>query len=906
MNKISKKIVSLVTMAAFVLTLVPAAAFAAGEDTDISASSYSVDVSTAGQLKVTLDLNQTGGGSDATAFDDTLVQVKVSNLGDATVSGGASDVETLANTGVTPTATSAYTFSNVPAGNHDVQVLVKVATDDEFEAIKELGTGETTPYTAYVSSAASVKASQIVLVDQDEDKSITVDPEDEAVTAQFDVFDATGDTVSKLPLSNGTSSWTYVWATDEDGQFSDGLTFGGDAVQTTQNGTANKYVYEVNGGAVSDDQDFTIDFVRPGTYKVYAGVSSKDANTNAINGTDANTAFDKQIEIVGTPITVTVNAYKYDVETFTLSGNVTGGAVTPVAGKTNEYTWNISNDGISPNGTVDYVVSGVATQEDGTPAKYVNLNLDVNKSGLTFEKDQISTDKDGAFEFKFNVTKSDIYKIDVTEEGNDKTSAELTVTKQTVAPKEINVIEDGGIMLAGTDSEYVDAVYTTGANNLTDAVQFEIIDNNGNEITEDAIAAGTYNIKLTAPEDSNLEAGDLSLAWDPNKEVYTLAYNNQGQIADDLIAGEYTVTIAFNNSTKAATATFTLAEFGEVTDMVIDVDNANNQVTLSTAAETQYVSGAVKYVDEQGIKVPADNSVLITAEGAALSDKTNDETAPKFKFPVAQYSIDNEAYYGTTITLKVYDDSLPSYKTAEVTVVAATTDYSLAFDSTNGPANENNKVQVTVVDKDGNINKDVDAADMYAYVVSSSNADAKVDLTPSDVNNGKGTLTIYSDKETTLDIAVVIHDGEAIYSGNLDYTVGAEETDADETTVVMTMGNTSYVVNNAFVSGDAAPYVDENWRTMVPVRVLNETFGGTVTYEDNVITIENGDTTVVMTIGEETYTVNDEEKTMNTAPVIRDNDRAYVPVRFMAEALGYTVTPLQAADGTTASVVFQK
>lgn len=47
MNKISKKIVALVTMAAFVLTLVPVAAFAASEDTVATASNFKVVAKTA-------------------------------------------------------------------------------------------------------------------------------------------------------------------------------------------------------------------------------------------------------------------------------------------------------------------------------------------------------------------------------------------------------------------------------------------------------------------------------------------------------------------------------------------------------------------------------------------------------------------------------------------------------------------------------------------------------------------------------------------------------------------------------------------------------------------------------------------------------------------------------------------
>ena len=121
----------------------------------------------------------------------------------------------------------------------------------------------------------------------------------------------------------------------------------------------------------------------------------------------------------------------------------------------------------------------------------------------------------------------------------------------------------------------------------------------------------------------------------------------------------------------------------------------------------------------------------------------------------------------------------------------------------------------------------------------------------------------------------------------------------------MTIGSSDYVVNNQLVAGDAAPYVADN-RTMVPIRALTEAFGAKVDFENNVVTIVDNDTTIAMTIGETTYTVNGEEATMDVAPVIGSGDRTYVPVRFVGEALGYEVTALYAADGTTASVVFQK
>ena len=123
----------------------------------------------------------------------------------------------------------------------------------------------------------------------------------------------------------------------------------------------------------------------------------------------------------------------------------------------------------------------------------------------------------------------------------------------------------------------------------------------------------------------------------------------------------------------------------------------------------------------------------------------------------------------------------------------------------------------------------------------------------------------------------------------------------------MTIGSTDYVVNNNIIEGDAAPYIDSAWRTMVPFRVLGEAFGATVDWDQDAQSVSYvvGDTELVMTIGEETYTINDEEFNMDTAPVL-SGDRTYVPVRFVAEGLGFTVTPLYGTDGLTASVVFQK
>lgn len=93
---------------------------------------------------------------------------------------------------------------------------------------------------------------------------------------------------------------------------------------------------------------------------------------------------------------------------------------------------------------------------------------------------------------------------------------------------------------------------------------------------------------------------------------------------------------------------------------------------------------------------------------------------------------------------------------------------------------------------------------------------------------------------------------------------------------------------------------------MVPIRALAEAFDADVKWnnDDRTVTIKYENETIVMTVGEKDYTINGETATMDTEAVIQ-GDRTYVPIRFAAEAMGFTVTPLYNANSSTASVVFQ-
>lgn len=99
-------------------------------------------------------------------------------------------------------------------------------------------------------------------------------------------------------------------------------------------------------------------------------------------------------------------------------------------------------------------------------------------------------------------------------------------------------------------------------------------------------------------------------------------------------------------------------------------------------------------------------------------------------------------------------------------------------------------------------------------------------------------------------------------------------------------------VNNKPVTfPDALPFVDGNDRTQVPVRAVSELLNCKVDWQQDiktaVITKENGDV-VKITLDSDIMTLNEREIKMDTTAILKD-DRTFIPVRFVAEALGLTV-----------------
>lgn len=87
-------------------------------------------------------------------------------------------------------------------------------------------------------------------------------------------------------------------------------------------------------------------------------------------------------------------------------------------------------------------------------------------------------------------------------------------------------------------------------------------------------------------------------------------------------------------------------------------------------------------------------------------------------------------------------------------------------------------------------------------------------------------------------------------------------------------------------TADVSPIII-NDRTMVPVRVISESFGCTVDWNDatRTITINDGVMNVVITVDSTAAYINGVEYTLDVPPQIVD-ERTLVPLRFISEALG--------------------
>lgn len=121
------------------------------------------------------------------------------------------------------------------------------------------------------------------------------------------------------------------------------------------------------------------------------------------------------------------------------------------------------------------------------------------------------------------------------------------------------------------------------------------------------------------------------------------------------------------------------------------------------------------------------------------------------------------------------------------------------------------------------------------------------------------------------------------------------------------IGSTNIDVDGRTIEIDS-PAVVKNGRTYVPYRAIGELLGARIEYDSKVRTITTyfDDSVLTMTVGYNHYAVDGTVYQMDAAPYINGDGRTMVPIRFVAEVLGYDVEAITGAGNLTTSVVFTR
>jgi len=107
------------------------------------------------------------------------------------------------------------------------------------------------------------------------------------------------------------------------------------------------------------------------------------------------------------------------------------------------------------------------------------------------------------------------------------------------------------------------------------------------------------------------------------------------------------------------------------------------------------------------------------------------------------------------------------------------------------------------------------------------------------------------------------------------------------TVIELWVGNDMVLINGEPFVLDIAPFIDKSsGRTMVPLRLIAEAFGASVSWDSTTyeVRIEHNNKTIILIIGLKIYVLNGITYKMDVAPTIK-NGRTFVPIRFISEAL---------------------
>lgn len=469
--------------------------------------------------------------------------------------------------------------------------------------------------------------------------------------------------------------------------------------------------------------------------------------------------------------------------------------------------------------------------------------------------------------------------INVQSADGSKVYASKTVSQEYVAtmPASMKVTLDNAdgtqnrVMTVTFDSKYIP--------DSDDRLCLQSIDANGKAGTSQYITVPS----LTKGDDGSLYFKKNISKFDTNAAKVRVTFERDGELVD------------------------TLSQTLSLTPSYGTLDHYEFDFGGSVIVRGETTTGKLYYVNTDGKKydVTSEDGMLYTFNNEELIDGKVDNTKPDI-------TLKDDATVGAKVrVVAIYNNNVVA--TTDLTVVDNIETGKVLTNRSSYNAGEEAGIEFTLVNSSGNAMKlDFFPTNIDIRWIDSSVSDPgfKVNLTDHGASlTSKGTLltSLQCDKPCTGKFEITFTDDKGHAYQVVSDTFTFKDPDAKAQKVELTIGSTTMKVDGTTVTMNVAPLIYQN-RTFVPLRAVAQAFGGDVNFDNDsrVITIKLGSTTMIMTPGSQSYTVNGKAKTTDAAPyIIADAGRTMVPFRVIGEELGYDVEAISRPDGTTSGVVFE-
>ncbi|MHB8107441.1 MAG: stalk domain-containing protein [Candidatus Cryosericum sp.] len=298
-----------------------------------------------------------------------------------------------------------------------------------------------------------------------------------------------------------------------------------------------------------------------------------------------------------------------------------------------------------------------------------------------------------------------------------------------------------------------------------------------------------------------------------------------------------------------------------------------------------------------GLAVTAQGRLIVgtTSQGVLLS-KDLGASFIRLRAGSSSASITTFGIVGGTAFYGSAEGEVGSWTTSESFLSLSTTDVKLG----SVPGNQRRAVSLTVTNAgEGTLSWRIENLPSYVTAEpaagnTTARSTASVSVGPTDMST-----------KTYQNLVRVTSNG-----GELFVTIRFEITAPAALQISLTVGSKTALVGGVKMALDAPAFIDaKTGRTFVPIRMISEAFGAQVTWNEAQqkvwlkldATAQHPSALVVLHIGDRTAQVNGKATTLEAAPRIISG-RTFVPLRFVAEAFGATVT--WNASARTATIQF--